>query len=475
MGAQMVSFLGDILPELILAGGAIFVVLVALFTPRALQPRMAALAAAVLLGALLFATIDVIDPPGLTFFDTLAADGVGRWATILLTVVGLLVIALSVEWFHPDHRQGEYYVVLVFGTLGAVLLAGATDLMEMVLAMMLSSVTGYTLAAFHRRSRSSSEAGMKFFLLGALANGALVYGVALLFGLSGTTTFTDLGPGLVDADPLALVVAFGLVMMGIAFKLGAVPVHPWVPDVAEGAPAPAATFLMVVGKIGALIFLARLVLVLPETELGWRALVALLAAATMTLGNLAALRQDDVRRLLGWSSVSQAGYGLLAIVAMGRSDLAISSLLMFLAAYAFGTIAVFGVVVKLRGLTERESYRGLAGPHPWLMGGLLVGFLSFVGIPPLGGFAAKLLLMGAVIEAGYMWLAVLTVINSAISLVYYLRVLGPAYLGGPGEPRPVMGRLVGVAVAVATLAVVGLGVFAQPFISAWQMLGLVSG
>ena len=474
-GAQMVAFLGDILPELILAGGAIFVVLVALFTPRALQPWMAALAAAILLAAAIYASYDLVDPPGLTFFDTLAADGVGRWATLLLAVVGILVIALSVEWFRPDHRQGEYYAVLIFGTLGAVLLAGATDLMELVLAMMLSSVTGYTLAAFHRRSRSSSEAGMKYFLLGALANGALVYGVALLFGLSGTTTFTDLGPGLVDADPLALVVGFGLVMIGIAFKIGAVPVHPWVPDVAEGAPAPAAAFLMIVGKIGALVFLARLVLLLPETDLGWRPLVALLAAATMTLGNLAALRQDDVRRLLGWSSVSQAGYGLLAVVAIGRSDLAIPSLLMFLAAYTFGTIAVFGIVVKLRGLTDRESYRGLAGPHPWLMGGLLIGFLSFVGIPPLGGFAAKLLLMGAAIDAGYMWLAVLTVINSAVSLVYYLRVLGPAYLEEPGRPRPALGRLVGVAVVAATLAVIGVGVAAQPLVSAWQTLGLASG
>ena len=475
MGAQMVAFLGDILPELILAGGAIFVVLVALFTPWRLQPWMAAVAATVLVGAAVFAAFDIIDPPGVTFFGTLVVDGVGRWATLLLAVVALLVIALSVEWFRPDHRQGEYYAMLVFGTLGAILLAGASDLMELVLAMILSSVAGYTLTAFHRRSRSSSEAGMKYFLLGALANGALVYGVALLFGLSGTTTFADLGPGLVDADPLALIVGFGLVVIAIAFKMGAVPVHPWVPDVAEGAPAPAAAFLMIVGKIGALVFLARLVLLLPETLVGWRPLVALLAAATMTLGNLAALLQDDVRRLLGWSSVSQAGYGLLAVVAIGRSDLAIPSLLMFLVAYAFGTIAVFGVVVELRGLTDRESYRGLAGPHPWLMGALLIGFLSFVGIPPLGGFAAKLLLMGAVIDAGYMWLAVLTVINSVISLVYYLRVLGPAYLEAAGARRPVMGGLVGFGVAVATIAVIWVGVAAEPLVDAWRVLALIAG
>lgn len=475
MGAQMVGFLGDILPELILAAGSILVLLVALFTPRRMQPWIALIATAVLVAAAFFAGLDIIDPPGLTFFDSLAADGVGRWATLLLAVVGVLVVALSVEWFRSDDRQGEYYVMVIFGTLGAVLLAGATDLMELVLAMMLSSVAGYTLAAFHRRSRPSAEAGMKYFLLGALANGALVYGVALLFGLSGGTTFADVGPGLVNADPLALAVGFGLVTIGVAFKMGVAPVHPWVPDVAEGAPAPAATFLMIVGKIGALVFLARLVLILPDTQLGWRPLVALLAAVTMTIGNLVALRQDDVRRLLGWSAVSQAGYGLMAVVALGRSDLAVPSLLMFLVAYAFGTVAVFGVVVHLRGLTDRSSYRGLSSPHPWLMGAMLIGFLSFVGIPPLGGFAAKLLLMGAVIDAGYTWLAVLTVVNSAISLVYYLRVLGPAYLGESAGRRPTMGRLSGVPIGVATVAVISVGVVAQPLLRAWEALELLTG
>ena len=195
----------------------------------------------------------------------------------------------------------------------------------------------------------------------------------------------------------------------------------------------------------------------------------------MTLGNLVALRQDDVRRLLGWSAVSQAGYGLLAVVAVGRSSLVIPSLLMFLFAYALATVAVFGVVVELRGLTDRLSYRGLARAHPWLAGALLVGFLSFVGIPPLGGFAAKLLLMGAVIDAGYTWLAVLTAINSAISLVYYLRVLAPAYLEPGLEPKPVLGRVAGSAVAIATVLVVVIGVIAQPLLRLWQVVDLLPG
>lgn len=469
----MVAFLGDILPELTLAAGAIVILLVALFTPRRVQAWGAGLATLVLAAAGFFTGRDLMGAPHMTFFDTLAVDGVGRWATLILIVVTLLTVALSVEWFRSDARHGEYYTILLFGTLGAVLLAGASSLMEFIVAMLLSSVTGFTLAAYHRQSRSSSEAGMKYFLLGALANGTAVYGVALIFGLGGTTTFTELRSGLIGADPLALVVGFGLIVIGVAFKLGAVPVHPWVPDVAEGAPAPVAAFLMIVGKVGAFVFLARLVLVIPDTAIGWRPLVAILAAATMTLGNLAALWQDDVRRLLGWSAVSQAGYGLLAIVALGRSDLAIPSLLMFLVAYALATIAVFGVVVELRGLTSRESYRGLATAHPWVAGALVIGFLSFVGIPPLGGFAAKLLLMGAAIDAGYTWLAVITVINSAISLFYYLRVIAPAYADAQTAPQPLLGRWAGGALVIASAGVIVVGVGAQPLISLWNLIRML--
>ncbi|MFV1998835.1 MAG: NADH-quinone oxidoreductase subunit N [Acidimicrobiia bacterium] len=465
----------DILPVLILAGGAIMLIFYVMFAPRAGQV-WSALGATIVLAIAGFASgVYLSRAPGITFFGTFAADPAWLWGTLIIIIVTVLTIALSVEWFDTDRRQGEYYVLLLLSALGAVLLAGAVDLMELIVAMLLSSVTGYTLAAFHRKSRAATEAGIKYYLLGALANGALVYGVALLFGLSGGTSFDDLRSGLVDADPFALVVAFGLVAIGIAFKLGAVPAHQWMPDVAQGSPAPAAAFLLVAGKVGALIVLMRLADVLPETAVGWRPLIAIMAALTMTLGNLAALWQDDVRRMLGWSAVSQTGYGLLAVVAVGRSDLAVSSLFFFLAAYAVGNMAAFGVIVKLRGLTDRKSFSGLGSTHPWLMGALVVSFLSFIGIPPLGGFTAKLLLMGAVIDSGYAWLAVLTVINSVISLFYYARVMGPAYFGTADGPRPLMGSLAGWAVGVATVAVIAIGVAAQPLAAAWQALLLLTG
>jgi len=475
MTSEMGQAAIDVLPVLIFAGGAILLIFYVMFAPQRLQV-WSALGAIVVLGFAGLATGWYLgDAPGMTFFGTFAADRTWLWGTLIVVVVTVLTVALSVEWFRTDARQGEYYVLLLLSALGAVLLAGAVDLMELIVAMLLSSVTGFTLAAFHRKSRAATESGIKYYLLGALANGAMAYGVALLFGLSGGTSFADLRTGLVDADPTALIVGFGLVTIGIAFKLGAVPAHQWMPDVAQGSPAPAAAFLLVAGKVGALIVLMRLAAVLPETVVGWRPLVAVMAVATMTLGNLAALWQDDVRRMLGWSSVSQTGYGLLAVVALGRSDLAIPSMLFFLAAYAMGNMAAFGVIVSLRGLTSRESFRGLGATHPWLMGAMVVTFLSFVGIPPLGGFTAKLLLMGAAIDSGYTWLAVVTVINSAISLFYYARVMGPAYFDTGAERRPLMGNLAFWATGIATVAVVAIGVAAQPLMEAWRALVLLAG
>jgi len=475
MTSEMGRAAVEILPALILAGGAIMLIFYVMFASKSRQVWSAFGAILVLAASGLATGWYLGRESRITFFGTFAADRTWLWGTIIIVIVAGLTVALSVDWFRSDARQGEYYVLLVLSALGAVLLAGAVDLMEVVMAMLLSSVTGYTLAAFHRKSRAATEAGIKYYLLGALANGAMVYGIALMFGLSGGTSFSDLRTGLVDADPTALIVAFGLVTIGVAFKLGAVPAHQWMPDVAQGSPAPAAAFLLVAGKVGALIMLMRFAEVLPESLVGWRPLVAVIAAATMTLGNLAALWQDDVRRMLGWSSVSQTGYGMLAVVAVGRSDLAVTSMLFFLAAYALGNMAAFGVIIKLRGLTKRESFRGLGSSHPWLMGALVVSFLSFIGIPPLGGFAAKLLLMSAVIDAGYAWLAVLTVINSAISLFYYARVMGPAYFETGSEPRPVMGNLVSWAVGVAVVAVVAIGVVAQPLASTWQGLVLLTG
>jgi NADH-quinone oxidoreductase subunit N len=458
----------QVLPEIVLVLGALGILLFALFAPRRVQGLAAHLSLLVLTASAASVWFVGGATTQTTFFGTYAVDGSAVWGKLIVLATTALTVLLSYEWFATDARRGELYTLLLLSALGAVVLAGATDLMEMVLGMLLSSATGYVLATYHRRSARAAEAAMKYYLLGALATGFMLFGVVLLFGMSGTTLFGGILGALGGADAWALAIAVGLVAIGLSFKIGAFPAYAWVPDIADGAPAPMAAFLTAAPKIGALIVLARLVVALPAADVGWRPLVAVLAAVTMTLGNLAALRQDDVRRLLGWSSISQAGYALMAVVALDRSGLAIPSLIYFIAAYVLGNLAAFGVVVELRGLADRQKYAGLSRTRPWLAATLVVAFLSFVGVPPLAGFVGKLGLFAATIEAGYAWLAVLAAANSVLSLAYYLRVLGPAYLGKPGsEVRVSMGPWARTGTYIPAVALLVLGIAAQPL---WHSL-----
>lgn len=462
---RMLAMVGDVVPEIVLTAGAVVVLLYALVTPRQWQPGAAFLALLTVVLATVVTLAMLGGRESLTFADTYARDAVALWAKLIVLTGTAGVIGLSVPWFWRDPRHGEYYTLLLFSALGAILLAGATDLKEFVVAMLVSSVTGFVLAAYHRRSSLASEAAMKYFLLGAFTSAAMLFGASYLFGLAGSTTLPGLRDGLPHGG--ASLVPFVLVLLALAFKMGAVPAHAWMPDVAQGAPAPVAAFITSIPKVGGLVFLARFVGAFDAQTVDWPNAVALLAAATMTLGNLAALWQNDVRRLLGWSAVSQTGYGLMAIVALGRSDLAIPSLLFFLAAYVLGNVAAFGVVVELRGLTELTAYTGVARAHKWLAHALAISFLSFIGIPPLAGFFAKLALFAATIQAGYTWLAVVAAVNTVVSIAYYARVLGPVYFGELAGPVPVLGRWAIVATLSFAGAVIWLGLAAEPFWNAF--------
>lgn len=466
---------GSVLPEIVLIVGAVVVLVFSLFVPRRSQRWAAVLAVVTLLAAGVASAVMLRGDQALTFFDTYAADDAAVWGKLIVLAVAGITVLLSVEWFATDPRHGEYYTLLLLSALGAVVLAGAADLMAVLLGVLLSSVTGYVLTAYHRTDARSGEAGIKYYLLGALTNSAMVYGAVLLFGLAATTTFAGMRDALPGADATALIAGTALFVLGLAFKLGAVPAHAWVPDVADGGPAPVAAFVTVAPKVGALIALGRLVLVLPESDVGWRLLVAVIAAMTMTVGNLSALWQDDVRRLLGWSAVSQSGYGLMAVVALGRSELAMPALLFFLVAYAVANLAAFAVVVELRGRADRASYAGLAAAHPGLAVVLLVSFLSLVGVPPLVGFTAKVALFGAAVDAGYTWLAVVAALNTAVSLFYYLRVLAPTWFERAAEPVPVLGQLAYAGAVLCAAATVALGIFAEPLLRSFSGSGLVPG
>jgi NADH-quinone oxidoreductase subunit N len=469
----MAAMVGDVLPEVVLVAGAVLVLLYAIFIPQRYQPGAALVALVVTLAALVVTVPMLGGPQALTFFDTYARDGAAVWAKLIVLPATAAVIGLSMPWFKRDPRHGEYYTLLLFSSLGSILLAGATDLQEFILAMLLSSATGFVLTGYHRRSSPAAEAAIKYYLIGALANSGLLIGVALLFGLSGSTKLAGLADGLPADGGLALLIGIAFVILGVAFKMGAVPAHAWVPDVAQGAPAPVAAFITTVPKVGGLLFLARFVLAMPPGAAGWEPLVAVLATATMTLGNLACLWQDDVRRLLGWSAVSQTGYGLMAIVALGRSELALPALLFFLLAYVAGGVAAFGVVVELRGRTALADYVGLGRERPVLTGALALGFLSFIGVPPLAGFTAKVLLFAVAIEVGYGWLALVAAINTVISIFYYVRVLAPAYFGATTAPVPVLGRWAALATFAAAVALIAVGLVADPFLRSFTDAALL--
>ncbi|WMS44415.1 NADH-quinone oxidoreductase subunit N [Acuticoccus sp. MNP-M23] len=453
---------GDIVPEIAVIVTAVVALLTASFVPH----RLHSLAAVIALAGIAFAAVLLsrqIGTSTLTFSGTWVIDGASVWSRLMILLSTAVVVLMALRWFQSDRRHGEFYFVLLVAMLGAMALAGAADLLQLVIAVLLSSVTGYTLAAYHRNWPLSLEAGMKYFLVGALANAVLVLGVALVYGMVGTTSYDGMAEALATtAHAPLLLLGTGLILVGLLFKLGAVPAHAWLPDVAEGAPAPAAAFLTVVPKIGAAIALARFVDLFPPDAFAVRPLIAIAAFATMTLGNLAALGQSDVRRLLGWSSVSQSGYVLMAVAVVGLTNLALPAILLFMLGYAAANLAAFAAVTHLRGRTDLSDYAGLATSRPWIAVALAVALLSLVGIPPLAGFVGKLALFLATIEAGYAWLAVAAAMNTVASLYYYLKIVGRTALHAkPAGGTAVLSVTSGVALWSSLAAVLAFGLLAE--------------
>jgi NADH-quinone oxidoreductase subunit N len=458
--------IGDLAPEIAVLLTAVATLLFASFAPRGWQwaGSLIALSGLTIAGILL---ADQLGRTTTTFYGTWAIDGVGVWARFMILGASGVCILISPGWFRTDARHGEVYAVFLLSALGAMALAGAADLLQLTVAVLLSSVTGYTLAAYHRNWAISVEAGMKYFLVGALANALLVTGVVLVYGMAGATGYEALAGRFAEGHAVSplLVSGLALIVVGVLFKLGAVPAHAWVPDVAEGAPVPSAAFLTVVPKIGAVVALARLVEAVPPDWLAVRPLIAILSAVTMTLGNLAALWQDDVRRLIGWSSVSQAGYVMMAVAVLGLDPRAPEALLAMTGAYAAGNLAAFAAVAHLRGRTALADYRGLLGMRPLPAVVIALAFLSLVGIPPTAGFFGKLMVFAATIDGGYGWLALIAAANTVVSLFYYARVMAPmAFHEAPGKAHTL-----GPPTALATLAA-GTGIVAAGLLAGTILL-----
>lgn len=448
----------DVLPEIALILGAVTIVLAASFLPHRKHSWCAILALLTLaiaagLGLDQWSAADQI-----TFKQNWALDHAAILAKILILFATAVTVVLSPEWLSSDKRHGEYYALVLFAALGAIIIASAHDGMELLMGVLLSSAASYPLVAFHRNWPLSGEAGMKYFLMGALANAVLVVGVVLLFGAVGDTAYHAFAATLVSEDYSLIVTAVLVcVISGLAFKLAAFPFYAWMPDVAQGAPAPVAAMLSVVPKIGAAVALARFVALLPP-EIGWRPALAFVAAATMTLGNLGALWQADVRRLLGWSSISQSGYALMAVTVVGAAPFALPALLLFLGAYTTANLALFAAITNLRGRTALDDFNGLGATRPLIGAIVVLGMLSLVGIPPLIGFFGKLTLFETTISGGYTWLAVVAVANTVLSLYYYLRVVQAMYFRPAAGDPLTLGPWSSVALWGVGPAVVVLGI-----------------
>ena len=367
--------------------------------------------------------------------------------------------------------RAEAYILLIASTIGMSLMVSAADIIMLYLAIETTSIPLYVLAGFLKQDDRSVESGFKYLLFGAFTSTILLYGFSLLFGLSGKTNIQDIGALFTTFNPLAFGVLL-LVLVGLAFKVSLFPFHFWAPDVYEGAPSPLAGFLSTASKAAGFVVVLRLfVIVFPAIAANWTVILSILATLTMTVGNLLAISQKNIKRMLAYSSIAHAGYAMIGVVAF--SQLGVSGTAFYLIAYILTNLAAFGAVSAIGNVTgsdDMKSYYGLQRRAPGLALIMLISFLSLAGMPPFGGFVAKVFVFSAAIQQGWIWLAVVGVINSIIGLYYYLTVLKYVYLyrmeGEEEEKHPIkLSRPYAIALTVLSIGILLVGVFFAPWYS----------
>jgi NADH-quinone oxidoreductase subunit N len=451
-------------PELVVLVTALLVMMVDLFLPREHKSRLAwlGLVGVLAAGAVSYYIWDGSDP---VLHDMLAADGYALFLNLVILVAAGLAILFSVNYARrTSPAQGEYYTLLLLSTAGMMLMAGAVNLMTVFLALEILSIALYVLVGLNRAERRSGEAALKYFMLGAFASGFLLYGMALVYGQAGTTALSGIRDHVLALGefPPLLGVGLGLMIVGFGFKVALVPFQMWTPDVYEGAPTSVTAFMSAGAKAAGFAALGRVVIyAFGASHLDWVWVLAVLSALTMTVGNLAALRQANLKRLLADSSIAHAGYILVGVAA--GSEAGASSVLFYLFVYAFMNVAAFAVLIA-SGETL-DDLAGLAARKPGLAVAMTLFLLSLAGVPPLAGFLGKLYVFSAAVQADLTWLAVVGVVNSVISAYYYLRVVVAMWIGEgvPPEAAPVCPALQ-VGVGIAAVATVLLGLWPAPIL-----------
>lgn len=452
---QMAHDLPYLIPEMVvLFAGAGTLVFEMLRMPRA---GLAFAVAGLLLAAGL--TFPLLGVDTEVFGGTFRIDTLSVWAKLILlpaTVLSLLLVRAELA---GSDREGTVYSLLCFVTFGALVLAGSGDTMFLVLGVLLSSLGSFALVAYPRND-AATEAAMKFFVFASVTGGMMIFGLTYWFGATGSTLFNHLV--LLDQMPLVATIGLVGVVTGLGYKASLAPFHFWAPDAYQGAPVSIAAYLSVVPKIGAIFALAQVTRDLPVTT-GWPQMIAVVAVLSMSWGYLAALVQQNVVRLLAYSSIAQAGYFLLGIIAIGASQLALSSLIVFAAAYAAMNLGAFAIIQRTGHALE--DYKGMGRIQPMRGVAMTIFLMSLVGIPPLAGFIGKFLLFGAAMDAHFTWLALLAVLNTVLSLAVYLRIIVPMYRScetahqSMQQNAPVL--LITTVWWFALIVTIGLGLMAQ--------------
>jgi proton-translocating NADH-quinone oxidoreductase chain N len=463
-----------IAPEIALCVCGIVVLLAECVAPRGHGWVAPAIAALGLLVFVVLSTRLAMAPSPEQFADSVAVDGVAIFFKVVLGVTLLLVVMSSAHYFREiPIGRGELYGLLVLITIGLSFMAASTDLVMIYMSIELVSIGCYVLAGYLKRDVRSSEAALKYFLFGAVCSAVMLYGLSLLYGGAGSTNLLDIRRGLAGAPLPVTLFALCMVLVGLGFKIAMVPLHAWAPDVYEGAPTPVTAFLSVAPKIAGVALLLRVLqsgIPAALTE-NWVTILALASALTMTVGNLGALRQTNIKRMLAYSSIAHAGYMLIGVVAFRTANLHLAPLLYYVLAYVFMNLGAFGVAIivgEATGTDEISRWAGLARRAPALAAMMAVFLLSLTGIPPMAGFVGKLyVFLAAIGDQRLWWLAVVAIANSVVSLYYYANVLKHMYFGPTGEaggvPQPVVA---GVGVGLCCAMTLLLGISPGPFLDA---------
>src|SRR5579872_3705823 len=451
-----------ILPEIVLTLFGLIVMFVDPLLPE--KRNVKPLGIIALVGALgaVAASIYQMQFPGPAFWNFVVVDNFSIFFHVLVTIAAALVIMASFEYLRVQEiRAGEYFGLILFGTVGMCLMSSAVELVLIFIALEISSISTYILAGFRRQAATSSESSLKYFLLGSFATAFFLYGVALMFGATGSTSIGPISDTLrSDAVPLLAYAGVALMFVGLGFKVAAAPFHIWTPDVYEGAPAPVVGFMSTAPKAAAFAVLLRIMF---EADApGRTGLIWVVAALSMTIGNIAALVQDNVKRLLAYSSIAHAGYLLIAFAALPNNG--IPAVMFYLASYAAMNVGAFAVISHFANAGERyvtlEDYSGLGQRSPLLAAVLTIFLLSLIGIPVTGGFFAKFYVFSAALQANLVGLVIVGVLNSAVASYYYLRLIVFMYMREPRGEVPVMPvpAGVGTALAISLGATIYLGV-----------------